>query len=176
MGDTAAGHKGDPEVDSHSDGGCDCREIRYRMHGQPLFVHCCHCRWCQRETGSAFVLNAMIETARVTLLAGEPDVVLTPSESGGGQRIARCPTCRIAVWSHYSGGGERIRFVRVGTLDDPDRFPPDIHIYTASKQPWVILPPGVPAMPEYYRRSEHWPPESIARLDVLLGRAPPPAN
>ena len=107
-----------------TDGGCDCRGVRYRMHGRPLFVHCCHCRWCQRETGSAFVLNAMIETARVTLLAGEPDIVLTPSESGGGQRIARCRTCRIAVWSHYSGGGERIRFVRVGTLDDPDRFPP----------------------------------------------------
>ena len=107
---------------------------------RPLFVHCCHCRWCQRETGSAFVLNALIETDRVELLAGEPELVLTPSNSGKGQRIARCPVCRIALWSHYAGGGDLFRFVRVGTLDDPDRFPPDIHIFTSTKQPWVILP------------------------------------
>ena len=112
------------------------------MHAAPLFVHCCHCRWCQRETGSAFVINALIETERVSLIAGAPDVILTPSASGQGQRIARCPVCRIAVWSNYAGAGEHFRFVRVGTLDDPDRFPPEVHIFTASKQPWVILPAG----------------------------------
>ncbi len=158
-------------MDERFDGGCDCRTVRYRMHATPLFTHCCHCRWCQRETGSAFVLNALIETDRVSLLAGRPDVVLTPSESGAGQQIARCPVCRIAVWSHYSGAGELFRFVRVGTLDDPDRFPPDIHIFTTSKQPWVLLPEGTPAMPEYYRRSEHWPPESLARREAALSRA-----
>ncbi len=150
-------------MEETTEGGCDCRALRYRMHGRPLFVHCCHCRWCQRETGSAFVLNALIETDRVEVLAGTPDVVLTPSASGKGQRIARCPVCRIALWSHYAGGGERFRFVRVGTLDDPDRFPPDIHIFTASKQPWVILPEGVPAVPEYYDRKLYWPPESLER-------------
>ena len=96
-------------MDESFDGGCDCRAIRYRMQGTPLFVHCCHCRWCQRETGSAFVLNALIEADRVSLLAGEPEIVLTPSNSGDGQKIARCPTCRIALWSHYSGGGDRFR-------------------------------------------------------------------
>ena len=152
------------------EGGCDCRAVRYRMEDVPLFVHCCHCRWCQRETGSAFVLNALIESDRVTLLAGEPEEVLTPSESGKGQRIARCPTCRIALWSHYAGAGALFRFVRVGTLDDPDRFPPDIHIFTASKQPWVILPTGVPAMPAYYDRKDHWPPASLAcRAAALAG-------
>ena len=150
------------------EGGCDCRAVRYRMEDVPLFVHCCHCRWCQRETGSAFVLNALIESDRVTLLAGEPEEVLTPSESGKGQRIARCPTCRIALWSHYAGAGALFRFVRVGTLDDPDRFPPEIHIFTASKQPWVILPTGVPAMPAYYDRKDHWPPASLARRAAAL--------
>jgi hypothetical protein len=149
------------------DGGCDCRRVRYRMQTRPLFVHCCHCRWCQRETGSAFALNAMIESDRVTLLAGEPDVVNTPSESGRGQQIARCPNCRIAVWSHYGGAGPVLRFVRVGTLDEPDRLSPDIHIFTASKQPWVILPPGTPAMPEYYDREQHWPAESLARFRAV---------
>jgi hypothetical protein len=155
----------------HIEGGCTCRTLRYRMQVPPLFVHCCHCRWCQRETGSAFVLNALIEADRVRLLAGEPDVVLTPTESGKGQKIARCPSCRVAVWSVYSGAGDRFRFVRVGTLDDPDRCPPDIHIFTSSKQPWVILPDGVPAVPEYYQRSRHWPAASLARRQAVLDAA-----
>jgi hypothetical protein len=150
------------------EGGCTCRAIRYRMTSAPLFVHCCHCRWCQRETGSAFVLNAMIEANRVVLLSGTPDVVNTPSNSGKGQRISRCPMCRIAVWSNYAGAGEAIRFVRVGTLDNPDRLPPDIHIFTSSKQPWVVLPEGTPALPEFYDRKKYWPPESLARRAALL--------
>src|SRR5437899_4622631 len=118
------------------DGGCTCRAVRYRMTTPPMFVHCCHCRWCQRETGASFALNAMIEADRVVLLSGSPEVVDTPSASGKGQKIWRCPTCRIAVWSHYAGAGPAVHFVRVGTLDRPDVCPPDIHIFTASKQPW----------------------------------------
>lgn len=151
-----------------AEGGCTCRQVRYRMVSRPLFVHCCHCRWCQRETGSAFVLNAMSEAERVELLSGEPDVVLTPSESGRGQKIARCPTCRVALWSNYSGAGDRVRFVRVGTLDEPDRLPPQVHIFTASKQPWVLLPPDVPAFPEFYDRERLWPAESLARRQALV--------
>ncbi|MEE8455784.1 MAG: GFA family protein, partial [Limibaculum sp.] len=120
------------------DGGCACGAVRYRMSGAPMFVHCCHCRWCQRETGAAFALNALIEADRVLVLTGAPEAVPTPSASGWGQRIARCPECRVALWSNYAGAGDAVRFVRVGTLDEPDRLPPDIHIYTASKQPWVV--------------------------------------
>jgi len=145
------------------EGGCTCRAVRYRMTGKPMFVHCCHCRWCQRETGTAFALNAMIEADRVELLSGAPEVVNTPSNSGKGQKIARCPTCKIALWSHYAGAGDKISFVRVGTLDRPDRLPPDIHIFTASKQPWVVLPPDTPAVPEYYDRKKYWPAESLER-------------
>ena len=123
------------------EGGCDCGYVRYRMETAPLFVHCCHCRWCQRESGASFALNAMIEAERVTHLAAEPELVNTPSESGSGQNIARCPKCRIAVWSNYSGAGRLVRFVRVGTLDTPDVLPPNIHIFTASKQPgWSSRP------------------------------------
>ena len=151
------------------EGGCDCRTIRYRMMTPPLFVHCCHCRWCQRETGSAFVLNALIEADRVEVLHGEPDMVLTPSASGKGQKIVRCPACRIALWSHYAGAGDRFRFVRVGTLDDPDRLPPDIHIFTASKQPWVVLPDSALVFEGYYDREICWPAESLARRKAHLG-------
>jgi hypothetical protein len=133
----------------------------------PLFVHCCHCRWCQRETGTAFALNARIVADRVELLSGTPEVVNTPSNSGKGQKIARCPTCKVALWSNYAGAGDKIRFVRVGTLDQPDRLPPDIHIFTASKQPWVLLPEGVPAVPEYYDSKAVWPEASQARYRVL---------
>jgi hypothetical protein len=149
------------------DGGCTCRAVRYRMTSRPLFVHCCHCRWCQRETGSAFALNALIEADRVELLQGEVEVIATPSNSGKGQQISRCSKCRIALWSNYAGAGDALRFVRVGTLDEPDRFPPDIHIFTASKQPWVLLPASTPAVPEYYRASQHWPAESLARRAAL---------
>lgn len=150
-----------------AEGGCTCRAVRYRVTTRPLFVHCCHCRWCQRETGTAFALNAMIESDRVELLQGEVEMVDTPSLSGKGQKIARCPQCRIALWSHYAGAGEALKFVRVGTLDNPDLLPPDIHIFTASKQPWVVLPPGMPAVDEYYSRSQYWPAESIERIKAL---------
>jgi hypothetical protein len=151
-----------------AEGGCDCAVVRYRMETAPLFVHCCHCRWCQRETGASFALNAMIEADRVAELGQPPDLVTTPSQSGYGQRIARCPTCRVAVWSHYAGAGPAIKFVRVGTLDDPDRLPPDIHIFTASKQPWVVVPEGTPAVPEYYDRGERWPAASLARWSAIV--------
>lgn len=150
------------------EGGCTCRHVRYRLKSKPMFVHCCHCRWCQRETGTAFALNAMIEADRVELLAGEVKAVNTPSNSGKGQKISRCPRCRIAVWSNYAGAGDAVRFVRVGTLDEPDRMPPDIHIFTMSKQPWVALPAATPATHEFYARKEMWPKESLERLAALI--------
>jgi hypothetical protein len=141
------------------------------MHAKPMFVHCCHCRWCQRETGTAFALNALVESDRVQLLSGAVDVVNTPSNSGKGQMIARCPKCRIAVWSNYGGSADLIRFVRVGTLDEPDRLPPDIHIFTASKQPWVVLPAKALAVTEYYKSAETWPKESWDRRVAALAKA-----
>ena len=153
------------------EGGCDCRQVRYRMAARPMIVHCCHCRWCQRETGASFALNAMIESELVEILGVQPELVDTPSESGRGQRIARCPSCRVAVWSHYGGLGDLARFVRVGTLDQPDAFPPDVHIFTESKQPWVVLPPEVKAYEVYYEREAVWRPEALERLRALRAKA-----
>ena len=152
---------------SFATGGCTCRAVRYRMTSEPLFVHCCHCRWCQRESGAAFALNAMIEADRVALLQGEPEVINTPSNSGKGQKISRCPKCRVALWSNYAGAGDAVRFIRVGTLDDPDLLPPDIHIFTSSKQPWVVLPSGTPAVPEFYDLKKYWPKASLERRAAL---------
>jgi hypothetical protein len=150
------------------EGGCDCRSVRYRMQTPPLFVNCCHCRWCQRESGAAFALNAMIESDRLVNIGGEPELVLTPSSSGKGQTIARCPRCRIALWSHYAGAGPVLSFVRVGTLDNPDLLPPDIHIFTQSRQPWLVIPQNTPSVSEYYEREQYWPAASIARWQAVL--------
>jgi len=152
-------------------GGCTCGHVRYELKSRPMWVNCCHCTWCQRETGSAFAVNAQIETDRVHLLAAAPEPIDTPSNSGKGQTILRCPKCRVAVWSHYAGAGDAVCFVRVGSLDEPDRLPPDIHIFTASKQPWVVLPEGTPAVPEYYDARQYWPPDSLARRQALRDRS-----
>ena len=159
-------------MNSHNDkqlqGGCACGTVRYQLTSDPIYVHCCHCRWCQRETGACFALNAIIESDRVMVLAGTPELVNTPSESGMGQMIVRCPTCKVAVWSNYATAvGDKVRFVRVGTLDEPDRMPPDIHIFTASKQPWLVLPPDVTSVVEFYDRKDYWPSESLARYQKL---------
>ncbi len=156
-------------TDPNHPGGCTCGAVRYRMVSEPMFVHCCHCRWCQRETGARFALNALIESDRVEV-RGEVDVVDTPSASGQGQRIARCPRCQVALWSHYAMPriGHLVSFVRVGTLDEPDRITPDIHIYTSTKQPWLVLPPGAPAVPGYYRAADYWPAPSLARRAALV--------
>jgi hypothetical protein len=151
-------------------GGCACGEIRYRADGEPMFVHCCHCTSCQTETGSAFVINALYESDRVAATKGTPEPVLTPSESGKGQQIWRCPTCRVALWSNYGGAVDKIRFLRVGTLDDPGALPPDIHIYTRSKLPWVRLPEGALAVEAYYDSGQVWPQSSLQRRKAVLGK------
>ena len=145
------------------EGGCGCGQLRYRVEGAPMIVQACHCTWCQRETGTAHALNALYEADRVVHTEGHPEIVNTPSASGRGQRIARCPTCKVAIWSNYAQAGPAIRFVRVGTLDAPGRCPPDIHIYTSTKLPWVVLPPGARAVAEFYDVAEVWPAESRER-------------
>jgi hypothetical protein len=150
------------------EGGCACAAVRYRMTRAPMFVHCCHCRDCQRQTGTAFVLNALIETAQVEVLSGELRRFEMPTESGRPHGIYRCATCGTALWSEY-GGVEKLRFVRVGTLDDPTALSPDVHIYVRSKVPWVALPPGVPAFDGYYDSKALWPAASLERRRALFG-------
>ncbi|MFN3959164.1 MAG: GFA family protein [Parvularculaceae bacterium] len=155
-------------------GGCDCGGVRYALRSAPIFTHCCHCTWCQRETGSAFALNAMIETQRLDVTGAVPDLVLTPTASGKGQKIARCPVCRVAVWSHYATLDTKLAFVRVGTLDDPSRIAPDVHIFTSTKLPWVILPAGAEVYSEFYSAADRvrmFGPERMARREALIEEA-----
>ena len=151
------------------EGGCACGAVRYRLKREPMFVHCCHCTSCQRETGSAFVINALIESNEVETLEGAPEPVMTPSESGRGQQIWRCPTCEVALWSNYGGATDILRFVRVGTLDQLGKIEPDIHIYARSKLPWVCLPETALVVEAYYDSAQIWPAESLERRKALFG-------
>ena len=148
------------------EGGCSCGSVRYRLASDPLFVHCCHCLNCQRQTGSAFVINLMIEADRVDVIAGSPEPVEVPREGGGSQRIFRCPNCRVAVFSEY--GRPDLRYVRAGTLDQPTAVTPDVHIFTRSKVHWVTLPESTPAFEVYYDTKAVWPAESLERLNAIL--------
>jgi hypothetical protein len=147
------------------EGGCSCGEVRYRLTSEPLFIHCCHCLNCQRQTGSAFVINLLIESDRVELLAGEPKHVDVPRDDGSTQQIFRCPTCQVAVFSHYGFSG--VRFVRGGTLDEPSSAVPDVHIYTRSKLPWITLPDSTPSFEVYYDSKSLWPAASLERLEAV---------
>jgi len=151
------------------EGGCACGAVRYRLTSDPLFTHCCHCLNCQRQTGSAFVINLLIEADRVEVLAGAPEPVDVPRDDGSTQRIFRCPTCRVAVHSHY--GYPRVSFVRGGTLDEPASVVPDVHIYTRSKLPWIALPDSAPAFDEYYDSKSLWPAASLERLQTVRATA-----
>ena len=152
-------------MSAQREGGCSCGEVRYRLLSEPLFVHCCHCLNCQRQTGSAFVVNVLIEGDRVELLAGNPQPVDVPRDDGSVQRIFRCPTCQIAVFSQYTRPD--VRFVRAGTLDEPRAVEPDVHIFTRSKVGWVELPESTPAFEIYYDQQSLWPAESLERLAAL---------
>lgn len=152
------------------EGGCACRAARYRLLSAPLVVHACHCTECQRLTGAAFALNALIESDRLETLAGEPRAVPVRGTSGKPQTIFRCPECQTALWSRYPGAGTSLAFVRVGTLDEPARLPPDIHIFTSTRLPWLDLPDGALAVPEYYSSKEVWSAASLARRERLFGR------
>jgi hypothetical protein len=148
------------------DGGCACGQVRYRMTERPLFVHCCHCTRCQRETGGPFAHHVMIEFSHWAVTAGEPEFVLVPTDSGGKHWVARCPTCRTALWNEHGSRTAITRYVRVGTFDAPNAFPPRAHIYVRSKQEWVRLDDAVPAFRSHYDAGKVWPADSLARYEA----------
>ncbi|HEY2446298.1 MAG TPA: GFA family protein [Rhizomicrobium sp.] len=150
------------------EGGCACGGIRFRLKTAPMFVHCCHCRDCQRQTGSGFVINALIETDRIELLSAKPEPVPVPTDSGRPHDVYRCPDCRIALWSDY-GRRPALRFVRVGTLDHPETIRPDVHIFVRSKRPWIVLTDDVPSFEVYYDMNKLWPKASLERRRAILG-------
>jgi hypothetical protein len=150
-------------------GSCFCGAVRYRLTAPPMFVNCCHCRDCQKQTGGAFAINAIIETDRIELLSGAPQPTTMPTDSGRPHDVYRCPICQTAIWSDY-GRRRVLSFLRVATLDDPAAFPPDAHIFTRSKLPWVRLPEGARAFEIYYDLQKEWPADSLARRRAVLGQ------
>ena len=162
-------------VDKHDhdqtyDGGCTCGFVRYRLNRPPFIVHGCHCTWCQRQSGGAFAINALIEATEVEMLHGQFENTMVPSPSGEGQQIARCPKCKVAVWSNYNYSGlfERVRFIRVGTLDEANLLPPDVHIFTTERQTWFDFPEGALVVDDFYNTQEVFSKESMRRVMKLV--------
>jgi hypothetical protein len=161
---------------SFCEGGCACGAVRYRVISAPLIVHACHCRLCQRQTGSSNAVNALIEGDRVIVQSGEVEETLLDTPSGHGQRIARCTSCRVALWSNYliTNQGEHLRFLRVGTLDDPSLMPPDVHIFTGTMQPWYVIDGHTPAVEKFYHRKTIWSEDGLKRLKLLCEKSGAP--
>jgi hypothetical protein len=127
-------------------GGCTCGLVRYRLKKKPITVNACHCRFCQRLSGSAFALNAMIETEYVEMIGkGEPELIHIPTDLSERTRAWRCPTCSVLLFNDHMLMNENIRFVRVGTLEEGERLPPDAHYFVSRKHPWIVVPDNVPA-------------------------------
>ena len=137
-------------------GQCACKEVVYELKREPMFVNCCHCTWCQRESGSAFALNALIESSNVKLIKGKLEIIDTPSNSGQGQRYFRCAKCKVALWSEYNGAGDKIKFIRAGTLTNANAIKPNAHIFTSTKLDWVKLDDNIPQFENYYKAKEVW--------------------
>jgi len=125
-------------------GGCKCGKVRFRLESAPIITHCCHCRGCQKQSGSAFRINVMIETDRLAILEGEP----RPFQGDDGQNEMQCPSCEFCIWAYHRHFGDAIAFIGVGVLDEGERLPPEAHFFIRSKHPWIVLPPDIPAFQE----------------------------
>lgn len=148
-------------------GGCGCGAVRYHFTSAPMFVNCCHCTRCQQETGSAFAVNAVIELDRLVVEKGTLETADVPTDSGRAHQVFKCAQCALILWNAF--GDWPMRFVRVGTLDDPSALVPGAHIFTRSKQPWVVLPEGAPSFDAFYEPPKVWPPESLVRFQAMMG-------
>ena len=151
-------------------GGCACGALRYEVRGEPIFVNHCHCRLCQRQTGSVGVLNAFFESDRVAVIQGELTEHIFKAGSGGDHIVCRCAECGTAVFSYYPRVGRLGTGIRVGSFDDPDAFTPTAVVFTESRMHWAPLPEGIPAFEQYYNPFELLNEASVARLKAMVER------
>ncbi|MBK6707942.1 MAG: GFA family protein [Sphingomonadales bacterium] len=128
-------------------GGCNCGAVRYQIEGNPVVVAQCHCKNCQRQSGSAFSVNLMVPVAGVTS-TGEL-AVYEDRDTRSGNAVYRkfCGKCGSPIFSDLAEGNG-MTIVKVGTLDDPAPFAPVVSVWTSTKMPWVELPQGQRGFPE----------------------------
>jgi hypothetical protein len=144
------------------DGGCACGAVRYRLLKPPLFVHCCHCTRCQRESGTAYVAHGMIERANLEW-DGEVTAVRLPTDSKTRHEIVHCAACLTPLWGQHGRQPSVMVYLKVGTFDAPERCPPNAHIFVRSKLAWVAINPDIPQFARYYNAAKVWPQESLER-------------
>lgn len=159
-------------------GHCVCKTVTYALTAPPMITHCCHCTYCQLETGSAFALNTVVESYNFTITSSLPPLFAnrpSPSAPDGSQHlVAYCPNraCNTDIFSYY-GANKATVYVKAGTLDHESRrrVRPDVHIFASSKVDWIDLrgevDKGVPVYEEFYDREDVWANESLVRLERL---------
>jgi hypothetical protein len=123
-------------------GGCACGAIRYSYEGEPLFAMNCHCRDCQRETGSAYVPVLGVPSATFRVIHGNPKFFDVTADSGNTTRRAFCADCGSPLFGRPSA--TEMVTIRVGSLDDPSTYRPTQDVYTSRAQPWDCMNPDLP--------------------------------
>ena len=123
-------------------GGCQCGAIRYEITGPATVVYACHCRECQRQSGSAFAMALVVPAERFRLLEGVPKSFARAGESGRIVTGWFCPECGTRLY-HTPGQLSGNINVKPGTLDNTSDLAPTVHVWTKSAQKWVQLPPGI---------------------------------
>jgi hypothetical protein len=135
-------------MDEIHEGGCICGAVRYRVSGKPAIGLVCHCRFCQRRSGSAFAVIGYFDERSVEIVKGKLALHEHRSdESGRWLRIEFCPACGTTV-THTAELRPGMRAIAGSSFDEPDWFRIERHIWTRSKRPWVQIPPDVAVFPK----------------------------
>lgn len=130
------------------EGGCLCGSVRYAVSGHPVRVTVCHCRFCQKATGSAYMVEPIFASGSLAVLSGSPRTYDHVS-AGSGKLVGVhfCPACGTRLWLGFERFPDAVG-VYAGTFDDPCWFPigPENarHIFLGSARPDTIIPPGLP--------------------------------
>ncbi len=128
-------------------GGCLCGAIRYESRAEPLFSINCHCRDCQRTTGTAYAPVLAVPRDALRISQGEPTYYTSQSDSGETVSRGFCPECGSGIFSKLSANPDIVG-LKAASLDDPSWFRPTVDIYTDSAQPWDVMNPDLPKVPK----------------------------
>ena len=147
-------------------GGCICGQVKYQIIDKPLFTQACHCKDCKVLTGSSYVVNSSI-LENTLIVEGEVSSTELKAGSGASYKTYFCTKCGNYVYADYDSAVGRLT-VRTKTLDNSEKFPPQVHIFTKDKDPWLNLSEDVICFKEMYDQKKTWPEDSLNRYNEYL--------
>ena len=147
-------------------GGCICGQVKYYITEKPLFTQACHCKDCKVLTGSSYVVNSSV-LENTLIVEGEVSSTELKAGSGASYKTYFCTKCGNYVYADYDSAVGRLT-VRTKTLDNSEKFPPQVHIFTKDKDPWLNLSEDVICFKEMYDQKKTWPEESLNKYNEYL--------